>query len=86
MTQPNRRFWNSGQDGEIMSHVHELEIKLMKVDGGSKVCGIFKLSGSFGDDLFDDDFAEPVDAAETARFARKLMGLFDGGKPPGAMA
>ena len=84
MSQPNRRFWNSGQDGEIMARVTDLEIRMMKLDNG-KVCGMFKLSGGFGDDLLDDDdLGQPVDAAETARFARKLMGLFNGGRPPGA--
>jgi len=82
---PNRRFWNAGQDGEIMGKVSELEIKLLKLEDG-KVCGCFKLSGSFGDDFMAEDYAEPVDAAETARFARKLMGLFDGGRGPGACA
>ncbi|HUY91685.1 MAG TPA: hypothetical protein VMV10_23285 [Pirellulales bacterium] len=83
MSQHNRRFWNAGQDGEIMNAVSELEIKLYKLESG-EVAGHFKMSGSFGADFMDDDFHEPVDAAETARFARKLMGLFDGGRPPGA--
>ena len=84
MSQPNRRFWNSGQDGEIMSHVHEIEIKLMKLENG-RVAGMFKMCGSFGDDFLDEDFsAERADPAETARFCRKLLQMFDGGRPPGA--
>lgn len=77
------RFWNSGQDGEIMRAVEEIEIKLFKLEGGG-IAGHFKMSGSFGDDFAAEDFAEPADPAETARFISKLTGLFEGGRPPGA--
>lgn len=79
----NRRFWSAGQDGEIMRAVDEIDIKLLRLEDG-QITGHFKMSGSFGADFMGDDYAEPVDAAETARFARKLMGLFEGGRPPGA--
>ena len=66
-----------------MRAVEEIEIKLFRLESGA-VAGQFKMSGSFGADFMADDYAEPVDAAETARFARKLMSMFDGGRPPGA--
>ena len=86
----HNRLWHDDQDGEIMGRVHELEIKLIKLSGG-RVSGCFKMSGCFGDDLLAEDIdagdlAEPAsNPAETARFARKLMALFNGGRPPGAM-
>lgn len=85
---PNRRFWNAGQDGEIMAAVEELEIKLYRLSGG-RMAGSFKLSGCFGANIMDDDdgFGDAClaeeDPAEAARFARKLMQLFEAGRPNG---